>query len=149
MEINPLEVLLAFVLIAVVVTAGFAVVILTKTVTIPGTGTVKAVGVAFFHDSAATIPLSSITWGVVVPGYTYFNETYCKNIQDSNVTLFLYFSNWSSASAQKYLVPGWSYKAGTILQPAQVIAINFTLSVLANVTGVTAFSFNLNVNATG
>lgn len=136
---------------AAVVAAIFIVVIVVGVVVyqanIPSTGRIVAAGVAFYSDSAATVPVTSITWGTVNIGGTYATNLYCKNTQDTNVTLTMKTGNWTPAVASGYLRATWNY-TGAVLLVGGVIPIQFQLKVLTNATGVSNFSFNYYVNAT-
>jgi hypothetical protein len=147
---GTLEVIAAIIVIIIMVGVAFAIPLLYKTTTIPGTGSIKSIGVAFYTNPNATTNATSIAWGLVTPGYTYNDTLYCKNVKTSNVTLSLAIVNWSPTNAGTYLHPGWNY-TGALLMPSIIIPIKFTLQVFSNATnsGITNFSFGFNVTAAG
>ena len=150
MKKSIVEIVLAIIFVLCVIEAANMVTLLSRTTTIHNYATIKAVGVAFFRDSAATQPATNITWGLVSPGMTYNTTLYCENIKTANVTMTLTVGNWNPANASAYLSPGWNY-TGTLLTVRQIIPIKFTLQVFSNVTssGITNFAFTYNVTAAG
>jgi hypothetical protein len=147
---STLEVIAAVIILVVLAGVAFAVPLLFKTTVIPTSGTIKSIGVAFYTNPGATTNATSISWGQVVPGYTYNDTLYCKNIKNSNVTIALTIVNWSPTNAGAYLHPAWNY-TGAVIVPSAIIPIKFTLQVFANATvsGITTFSFTYNVTASG
>ncbi len=139
------EKILAAALAIVVIIA--AAIILSMVVTVHNVGTIRAVGIGVFSDSACTQTLSSIDWGTRHPGETVGISAYVKNIQNTNLTMTLTSSNWNPTTASTYLTCTWNY-TGQVLMPAQVLPVQFRLSVALNITGITNFSFDLNLNAT-
>ena len=124
-----------------------AAVMLTERVTIPNYAALKAVGIAFYTDAGAMQPATNITWGTVYPGMNYTHLLYCKNIKNSNATLTLTVGGWNPVNASTYIHCVWNY-TGALLQPNQIIPIDFELEIASNVTGITNFSFNCTAIAT-
>jgi hypothetical protein len=137
----------AVAIIATVIIAA-AIIVYSFTLTIPSAGTIRTVGVGFYWDAAATHNVTSVPWGMVNPGGTYGVTVFAKNTQDTNITLSMNTTSWTPASATKYLTFSWNYTSGRVIVPAQVIPIEFQLAIAANVTGITNFSFNVNVVGT-
>ncbi len=52
--------------------------------------------------------------------------------------------NFSPASGGSYLACTWNYGGG-VLNPGQLVAVTFTLSVASTITGITSFSFDIGV----
>lgn len=139
--------LMAVVAVAVVAAALVSAALVTSR-TVSSTGSVKAVGVGVYWDSACTNQTSSFSWGVVAPGSTASVTLYVKNNGTVPVTLTASFGNWNPASAAGYFTPGWNctnYVLGTGL----VVAAVLTLAVSQSITGVTNFSFDVTLTGTG
>lgn len=143
--INKTSAILASALAIVVIV--LVAVILSMMVTVHNVGTIKAIGVGVFSDSACTQVLSTIDWGSHRPGEQVGVTTFIKDIQNTNLTMTMFTSNWNPTTAPKYLTCTWNY-TGVVLRPAQVIPIQMRLSIASNVTGITSFSFDININAT-
>jgi hypothetical protein len=116
--------------------------------TISNSGSVGAVGVGVYWDQACTNSVTSIDWGVVEPGTNVDKTVYIKNEDNSAVTLSLTTSNWNPPNASNYMTLSWSYE-GQSVSAADVIQVVLTLSVSANISGITSFSFDITVTANG
>lgn len=135
----------AGVLIAVAILV--AALVLSYTIQIHNTGAINAAGFNIWADSARTTPLTSISWGTFNPGDVHAVIGWVQNTQNTNITLSYKLGNWNPASAQQYLVFAWNY-TGQVLHPGDVLPVQMTLLALANVTGITNFSFDINMTAT-
>jgi hypothetical protein len=139
--------LMAVVAVAVVAMALVSAALVTSR-TVSSTGSVKAVGVGVYWDSACTNQTSSFSWGVLAPGSTASIRLYVKNNGTIPVTLTASFGNWNPASVAGYMTPSWNctnYVLGTGL----VLAAVLTLAVSPSITGVTNFSFDITLTGTG
>jgi len=123
------------------------VIYINRTYVIHNTGRILTVGVEFYQDANCTIKVNEINWGEVYPGFTYNRTLYCKNIRNLAVTLNLTVTNWQPENASLYLTAGWNY-TDTVLQPGDVIPIQFELNVSSDVDEIENFSFDFNVTAT-
>jgi hypothetical protein len=131
---------------AVIITA--AIIVYSVTLTIPSSGTVTTVGVGIYWDAATTKNVTSVPWGYVNPGGTYGVTVFAKDTQDTNITLSINTTAWTPATATKYLTFSWNYTSGRVIAPSQVIPVEFELAIASNVTGITTFSFNINIEGT-
>lgn len=116
--------------------------------TISNAGSVKAIGVGVYWDQACTNAVSSISWGQLEPGSNVNKSIYIKNTGNSAVTLSLATSNWNPSSASSYMTLGWNYN-GQPVNANAVVQVTLTLSVLSSVSGITDFSFDIIIAATG
>jgi hypothetical protein len=146
MKLSKIEEIVLAIVIIVVIGLSPSIATLFKTITIPNYCAIKAVGVAFYWNSAATQPVSNITWGLVDPGASYSTLVYCENVKNSNITMTLIVWNWNPTTASDYISSGWNY-TGAVLRPGAIVPILFQLQVYSNVTGITNFSFDSNVTA--
>jgi hypothetical protein len=56
--------------------------------------------------------------------------------------------NWNPTTASSYMTLSWNY-AGQTLSVNQVLQVKLTLDVSSTVSGITNFSFDLTITATG
>ncbi len=121
---------------------------ITSNKTVSNNGSVKGIGVGVYSDSACTNALTSINWGTLDPGSNANKTVYIRNEGNSVATLSMTTSNWNPASASSYMTLSWNY-GGQTLDVNQVVQIRLTLSVSSSVTGITNFSFDITITATG
>jgi len=122
--------------------------LLTSSVQIGNTGTIKAVGVGVYWNSACTNTTTSLPWGKVDPGSNKTFTVYVKNVANTAETLSLSTSNWSPTQAATYMTLSWNYTAGTGLNPGQVMKLGLKLSVSSSITGIDTFSFTVVITGT-
>ena len=108
-------------------------------------GTIETIGVAAYMNSACTIPVTSVDWGKVAPGYSNTNTFYLRNEGNSDLTLTLHTNNWNPANAENYMTLNWNY-AGQTISPNQVFQVTLTLSVSQSISGVESFYFDIVIN---
>jgi hypothetical protein len=116
--------------------------------TIPNGGSVKGIGVGIYWDSACTNRTSSINWEFLDPGSNKTVTLYVRNEGNAMATLSKAEPNWNPSAASSYMTLNWNY-AGQTLSVNQVLQVKLTLIVSSTVSGITNFSFDLTVSATG
>jgi hypothetical protein len=116
--------------------------------TFSNSGSVKAIGVGVYWDQACSNPVSSISWGTIDPGSSVNKTIYIKNTGNNAATLNLATSNWSPSNASSYMTLSWDYN-GLPVNANAVIQVKLTLSVSSGVSGITNFSFDITIVATG
>jgi flagellar basal body-associated protein FliL len=116
--------------------------------TLSNTGTVKGIGVGIYWNSACTNTTSSINWGILDPGSNKTVTVYVRNEGNSAATLSRATQNWNPSTASSYMTLTWNY-AGQTLSVNQVLQIRLTLAVSSAVSGITSFSFDIVITATG
>jgi hypothetical protein len=121
---------------------------LTNNKTVSNTGSVKAIGVGVYQEQACTNSVSSINWGNIEPGSNVNKTVYIRNEGDAAATLSKTQTNWNPATASTYITLNWNY-TGQTLNVNAVIPVKFTLSVSSSVTGITSFSFDITITASG
>jgi hypothetical protein len=124
-----------------------AVIVLAVTYTIHNTGKIVTVGLAVYWDPLGTQICTSIDWGTMQPGDMKGVTLYLKNTQALNITLSMNTTTWQPPEVQQYFTLAWNY-TGSMLAPAQMVQVQFTLSLSPNVKNSTSFSFDININAT-
>jgi len=120
---------------------------LVATRTISNSGSITAVGVGVYSDSACKTALSAISWGTVNPGDVKNYTVYVRNEGTVSVTLSMTVSNWNPSSASSYITLTWNKEKST-LTAGQVVPAVLTLSVSSSVSGVTSFSFDITITGT-
>jgi len=120
---------------------------LVATRTVSNSGSVTAVGVGVYSDSACTTALSAISWGTLNPGDVKTYTIYVKNTGTVPVTLNMTVGNWNPPSASSYITLTWD-KQNTVLSAGSVATSVLTLSVSSSVSGVTSFSFDITITGT-
>ena len=116
--------------------------------TISNAGSVKAIGVGVYWDQACSNPVSSISWGTIDPASGVNKTVYIKNTGNNAATLSLTTSNWSPSNASSYMTLSWDYN-GQPINVNAVIQVKLTLSVLSSISGITSFSFDITITASG
>jgi len=116
--------------------------------TISNAGSVKAIGVGVYWDQACSNPVTSISWGTIDPGSSVNKTVYIKNTGNNAATLSLTTSNWSPSNASSYMTLSWDYN-GQPINVNAVIQVKLTLSVLSSISGITSFSFDITITASG
>ena len=111
-------------------------------------GTIKAVGVAVYQDSALTLPLTEINWGIVEPGGEKNYTAYFKNESNVPTTLFLTTDNWSPLNVSSFIALTWDYD-GQLLEVDVFVEATFTLAVDPAISGVETFSFDIVIVGSG
>lgn len=116
--------------------------------TVSSSGSVKGVGVGVYSDQACTSAISSISWGIINPGSNANKTIYVRNEGNTAATLSMTTSNWNPTNASSYMTLSWNY-GGQSLNVSQVVQVKLTLAVSASVSGITNFSFDITITASG
>ena len=105
-------------------------------------GTISAVNVGVYSDSACTINCTSLDWETIPPGNSTIKVVYVKNTGTLPVTLSMTVDSWQPTNENSYLTLVWN-ATGTGLDADESVAARFTLTVAADPGDVTDFSFNI------
>jgi len=116
--------------------------------TISNAGSLKAVGVGVYWDAGLTNRVSSIEWGVLEPGSSKNVTVYVRNEGNSVFDLTMYASNWNPSNASDYMTLIWDY-GGQSINVGEAAQVTLTLSVSANIEGITTFSFDIVIVGNG
>ena len=122
--------------------------LLTVSVTLSSTGSVKAINVEVYWDFECTQVVNSIDWGTPEPGDSVAKTVYVKNTGTAPMTLSMSCSGWNPVEAGNYLTLSWD-REGAILDAGAVVPAVLTLTVSDTVSGITDFSFNIVIEGTG
>ncbi len=139
---------LIVVLLIVIIPVGFVYAAFQYQVTISSHGTIVSREFSFFSDAACTVKVSSIDWGQVGAGEQVSRSLFMKSTLSDSAVASLAVGNFAPASGSSYLACTWNYN-GAAISPGQVVPVTFTLTVASTVTGISSFSFDIEVTATG
>lgn len=114
---------------------------------ISSTGSITAINVGVYSNSACTHELTLIEWGTISPGNSETRIIYLKNTGNAQITLSMASANWNPANANGPITVTWN-KGGDTLDVGQVATATLTLSVAESISGVTNFSFNITITGT-
>jgi len=109
---------------------------------VTNTGYVKAIGVQVYFDEACTNEANSIDWGYLLPGETNTKTVYVRNNGTVPVILSHTVQNWNPADAKNYIIFSWDGE-NKVVNASEVVAVNLSLHVVENITGIESFSFEL------
>ena len=115
---------------------------ITEMFKVPTTGYVKAIGVEVYFDEACTNEVNSIDWGYLSPGQTSTKTVYVRNNGTVPMILSHIVQNWNPADAKNYITFSWDGE-NKVVNASEVVAVNLSLSVAENITGIESFSFEL------
>lgn len=114
---------------------------------VPSTGTITALNVGVFSDSACTQELTSVDWGTVSPGDTVTRTIYVKNTGNADIDLSMTTTNWNPSTAAGPLVIEWDVE-GWDLSPGNQHTVTLTLSASSSISGITDFSVEIVITGT-
>jgi hypothetical protein len=123
--------------IIVMVTTGLA--LLLPSTTVNHTGTIQALNLGVYSDSACTQTLSLVNWGALRPGTSANYTIYVKNTGNALETLNMTVTSWNPAAASSYMTLTWNQQNAQLAPGFSVPAL-LVLSVASNVTGFTDFN---------
>jgi hypothetical protein len=110
--------------------------------TISSSGTVTAINVGVYSDSACTTELSFIDWGTISPGNSENSTIYLKNTGNAPITLSMTKTNWNPANADGPITLTWNRESAT-LDVDQVTTATLTISLSESISGITNFSVDI------
>jgi hypothetical protein len=107
--------------------------------TVTNSGTIEALNVGVYQDSACTQALSTLNWGTLKPGTSANRTIYVKNTGNAALTLNMTVTSWNPSAASSYITLTWDRQDSILTQGNSVPAL-LVLSVSANVNGFTDFN---------
>ena len=118
------------------------------TQTVSNSGSITAIGVELYWDSACTNPISAIDWGSSMPGSTQEKNIYVKNDGTINSMLNLVTSNWIPTLTADYMILSWN-RENYILSAGEVVSAKLTLVIASDIdSGIADFSFDITITGT-
>jgi len=113
-----------------------------KGINIGSRGSVKAIGIGVYGDSACTNAVTFLDWSVLDIGSSYVRTIYIKNTGNVVAVLALDTVDWDPPSASDFISLTWDYD-GQPFEPNTVVKVILTLTLDPTLTGITDFSFNI------
>jgi hypothetical protein len=120
--------------------------VLSANQTVPLNGTLSAVNLGVYSDSACTQTVTSLSVGTLNPGGTANQTIYVKNTGNIAETLTISTANWNPTNANSSLTLSWN-RNNYVLPTGQTIQATLTLTAAANTGNLT--TFNCDVTLTG
>ena len=121
--------------------------LLTNNQTVPLSGTINAVNLGVYSDSACTQTCSALNVGALNPGGTGTQTIYIKNTGNVAETLTMTANNWNPTNATTSLTLTWNQQ-NTGLPAGQSIQAVITLTVASNCGSMTTFSCSVTITGT-
>jgi archaellum component FlaG (FlaF/FlaG flagellin family) len=122
--------------------------VLSTSLTLSSSGSIKAINVDVYWDSACTNPVGSINWGNSDLGTTVTRSFYIKNSGNSALTLTMNTNNWDPVEAQSHLSLTWN-REGYVLDPDGVVRATLSLNIPLSAEGIMDYSFDIIIEGTG
>jgi hypothetical protein len=123
--------------IIVMMTTGLA--LLQPSTTVTQTGTIQALNLGVYSDSACTQTLSLLNWGALRPGTSANRTIYVKNTGNALETLNMTVTTWNPSAASSYITLTWDQQNAQ-LAPGYSVPALLVLSISTSVTGFTDFT---------
>ena len=111
-------------------------------------GSIKGVGVGIYSDVNCTKMMSSINWGMLDPGSSKTCTMYVRNEGNTPITLIKTQQNWTPSNAANYITLTWNYANQTLGNNA-VLQISLKLAISTVASGITSFTFDTTITASG
>jgi hypothetical protein len=116
--------------------------------TLTTTGTIRTVNVGVYTDAACTLTATSIDWGTINPGTSIVKTYYVKNQGSVPMTLNMTSNAWTPSNCPTYMSLTWDAENASVAVGNHAQA-DINLTILPNITGIGAFSFNIIITGTG
>ena len=115
--------------------------------TVPLSGTITAVNLGVYSDSACTQTCTALNVGSLNPGGSTTQTVYIKNTGTVQETLTMTANNWTPTGASSSLTLTWN-RQSTVLNADQSIQATLTLTVASSTGSLTTFSCDVTVTGT-
>lgn len=125
------------------------IVIATVTINASGRVFIKTVGCNAYYDLNATSPVTAINWGELPPDSAINQTLYIKSSSNVPVNITVTTTGFQPQNAGNYIKLTADLKGKINVQPNEVVSCILTNAVMANVTGIITYSYQININAAG
>jgi archaellum component FlaG (FlaF/FlaG flagellin family) len=143
MSLGATAALVSTALILTVFTTG----LLSVNQSISSSGTVTAVNVGVYSDSACIQNLTSIDWGTLSPGDSVTRTIYVKNTGNAPIAITMTKINWNPSTANGPITITWNTENWS-LGAGNSTAATLTLSISSSISGITDFSVDIVITGT-
>jgi hypothetical protein len=114
---------------------------------VPFNGSITAVNLGVYSDSACTQTVTALNVGTLNPGSNATQIIYIKNTGNVPETLTMTANNWTPTNATSSLTLSWNQQ-NTVLNAGQPIQAILTLTAGLNTGSLTTFSCNVTLTGT-
>jgi hypothetical protein len=121
--------------------------ILSASQNIPLSGTINAVNLGVYSDSACTQTITTLTAATLNPGANTTQTIYIKNTGNVPETLTMTTNNWTPTGANTSLTLTWN-RQNTIIAAGTSIQATLTLTAATNTGTITNFSCDVTLTGT-
>ena len=121
--------------------------VLSSNQTVPLDGTITAVNIGIYTDSACTQNATALNVGNLNPASTATQTVYVKNTGNIPETLTMTVNNWNPTQASDTLTLTWDQQ-NVVLSAGEVVEATLTLTVAADTGSLTTFSCNVTFTGT-
>lgn len=115
--------------------------------TISSQGTINAIGVGVYSESACINEVSTIDWGALEPGSTKDVTVYIRNEGTVPMTLSITTDEWTPSAASTYITLSWN-REGSQVNAQSVLQATLTISVSSSISDISSFSFDITITGT-
>ena len=121
--------------------------VLSSNQTVPLNGTISAVNLGVYTDSACTQNATALNVGELTPGGSTTQIVYIKNTGNVPETLTMAVTNWNPTQASSSLTLTWDQQ-NVVLDAGEVVEATLTLDVGVDTGSITSFSCDVTFTGT-
>jgi hypothetical protein len=119
----------------------------TKVITVSGVIFTPNASLNVYSDAACTVPMPPLVWANLEPGGSATAKIYVKNLGNVPLKLNAVNSAWVPTNAGTFIHQTWDKENAILAAGANVLA-TLTLTVDANITGITNYNYSTSINGT-
>jgi hypothetical protein len=112
-------------------------------------GQIKTVACAAYADANGTQPITDIDWGILTPNSVLNVTIYLKNTGNAPVNWTMTTQNWNPTNASTYISTTADFKGAINTPPNAIIPCVLTETIATNITGITTYSYDILITASG
>jgi len=121
--------------------------VLSSVYPIGSTGVIASANLGVYSEIECVSEVSTMDWQTLRPGESKSKTVYVKNTGTVTLNLSMTTTDWSPLGASSYITLAWT-REGTEIQPDEVLAAVFTLTVSGSIQGIPSFDFVIRVTGT-
>ena len=125
-----------------------AIAVITYSIRISGSGSIKTVGIGVFSNEDCTVVVSAIHWGTISPGGFSRASFYIKNTGNTPVNVSFTIENVVPANFMDYASFSWNM-TDNYFSVDEKQFITMTLTISTDIIGITDFSHDIVVKGEG
>lgn len=146
---NQLSVIVALVATVITLTAIIAVMYFSVSIHASGTVFTKTVNCAIYFDNQGQNPATAINWGTLTPSSSLSVTVYLKNTGNTPCNFTISALNWQPQNAANYITFTYNLNGALNTQPNAIIPCTLSESISASISGITDYSYDINIVASG